>query len=62
MIGIDQKWVTIHKLSDVSEIHNESSTNGVVRSHSVKLYNKSPIRNSSLSFADFRRSARDSGE
>jgi hypothetical protein len=31
-------------LALVSEIHSANSTSCVVRSHSVKLYNKSPIR------------------
>ncbi len=44
-VGIAQKWVTNHMLSDVSEIHSEKSTRNVVLSHSVKLNNRSLIGN-----------------
>jgi hypothetical protein len=43
MIGMAQNRLTIQALALVSEIHNANSTSCVVRSHSVKLYNKSPI-------------------
>jgi hypothetical protein len=46
MIGIAQKWVSSHMLDFQSEIASDASVTQVVRSHSVKWYNKSPIRSS----------------
>src|SRR5690606_25248226 len=43
-IGIAQNWLTIHKVSDDSDIASANSLSGVERSHSVKLNNRSPIR------------------